>query len=180
MLVRVCSCANNCSTDLCSGYYGVHKSHLFSELWGISIGSHVGLTDRTTFNCPTRCCQCVQDVMFGYYSGLNLSTLWCRCTLGFTCQCEVPCAEENNTELRSDPCSYTVGVRWGQQMADWMHQSITRSWSLLFPLLSLYIFPLTGKLCLVAKQNQRSNERFESDVPCQRFVLFKNHTSKTQ
>lgn len=36
------SVCKHCSADLCSGYYGVYKSHLLSELWGISTGFHVG------------------------------------------------------------------------------------------------------------------------------------------
>lgn len=133
----------HCSTDLCSGYYGVHKSHLLLELWGISIGFHVSSTD--TFNCPVSV-----FTTSGYESSLNFSTLPCCCTLSFTCQCEVPSAEENNIVLRSDPCYCRCKVRSTNGRCNAVHHKVMKS------LISfIKLFHSQAKIGLIGKQNQR-------------------------
>lgn len=71
-----CACGHG-STDLCSGYYGVHELHLISELCGIYIGFHVDSTVKSTHNWPALYHHHVLNVMYGYYSGMSLSTLSC-------------------------------------------------------------------------------------------------------
>lgn len=125
-------------------------SHIFfSERWGISTLFHVGTTDDTTFSCSARGSPRVQDVMFGYFSELNISTHSCCCTLNFTCLREVLFAEENIAELRSGPRCSSHYVRLHTVSST---QAITKSW-ICFPFLYwAWIFlPFTGKLGLIVK-----------------------------
>lgn len=184
VLLCVCSCANT-AVWICVQVTMESTSHIFfSERWGISTLFHVGTTDQTTFSCSARGSQRVQDVMFGYFSELNISTHSCCCTLNFTCLREVLFAEENIAELGSDPrcCSHYVRSTHSQFNAS--HHRIMNLLS--FSLLSMNISSIHRQTQSDRKRKVKMNAELGSvlHMTCQTIlvkinaVLLINQTSK--